>query len=330
MPPRDCQTRALVAKFKNSSMEPQTAWTVIAHRGARAFAPENTLAAFEKARQLDADMVEFDVQSSADGQPVVVHDDSLERCSNVEQFFPNRSDYRVGSFSFAQIQLLDAGSWFVHQLALPPAQRQAFLRTLMPQEIELYISESDRSLYTSGEVRHPTLGQALACCRDLGLSANIELKAPDSDRNDTSSNSARIPPSFIQSVVQEVHRHGLRRDVLVSSFDHESLRRVKEIDPGLRIGVLVAGAIGNPLEYCRALDAAAYHPGCLPGYDAVGFDSVEYQSTGRLPTALFRLLRDNGIAVNVWTVNDQDQMRALIAAGVTGLFTDYPNRVKSL
>lgn len=71
---------------------------VIAHRGARAYAPENTLPAFRKAAELGAAMVELDVQLTADGLPVVLHDDTLERCSNVTAAFPGRTDYRVQSF----------------------------------------------------------------------------------------------------------------------------------------------------------------------------------------------------------------------------------------
>ena len=71
---------------------PRATPRVIAHRGARAFAPENTLTAFEKAARLSADGVELDVQLTADGHLVVVHDETLERCSNVRELFPGRSD----------------------------------------------------------------------------------------------------------------------------------------------------------------------------------------------------------------------------------------------
>src|SRR5438477_10719480 len=62
----------------------------IAHRGARAFAPENTLEAFEKAARLGCPMFECDVHLSADGELIVVHDDDLVRCSNVREAFPGR------------------------------------------------------------------------------------------------------------------------------------------------------------------------------------------------------------------------------------------------
>ena len=74
---------------------------IIGHRGASAAAPENTLAAFRLAQQQGADGIEFDVQLSADGVPVVIHDDTVERTTNGRG--------RVSDLTLAQLQTLDAG-----------------------------------------------------------------------------------------------------------------------------------------------------------------------------------------------------------------------------
>jgi len=76
---------------------------VIAHRGASAYAPENTLAAFELAVEQGADMLEFDVHLSADDQPVVIHDETLGRTTS--------GAGRVRDHSLRQLKRLDAGSW---------------------------------------------------------------------------------------------------------------------------------------------------------------------------------------------------------------------------
>jgi glycerophosphoryl diester phosphodiesterase len=86
--------------------------TVIAHRGASAYAPENTLAAIDKAARLGFSWVENDVQRTKDGQLVVLHDDSLARTTNVEDVFPGRAPWKVRDFTAAEIARLDAGSWF--------------------------------------------------------------------------------------------------------------------------------------------------------------------------------------------------------------------------
>lgn len=76
---------------------------VDAHRGASASFPENTLAAFEAGVASGADSVEFDVQVSADGVAVVIHDDTVDRTTN--------GTGTVGELSVEELQALDAGSW---------------------------------------------------------------------------------------------------------------------------------------------------------------------------------------------------------------------------
>ncbi|KOV59036.1 glycerophosphodiester phosphodiesterase [Streptomyces sp. MMG1121] len=86
--------------------------TVIAHRGASAYAPENTLASIDKASQLGFTWVENDVQRTKDGELVVIHDDSLRRTTDVERVFPGRAPWKVKDFTAAEIARLDAGSWY--------------------------------------------------------------------------------------------------------------------------------------------------------------------------------------------------------------------------
>ncbi|MFD9718355.1 glycerophosphodiester phosphodiesterase [Streptomyces sp. NPDC059076] len=86
--------------------------SVIAHRGASGYAPENTLAAVDLADDMGFDWVENDVQRTRDGQLVVVHDETLARTTDVEQRFPDRAPWRVRDFTGAEISTLDAGSWF--------------------------------------------------------------------------------------------------------------------------------------------------------------------------------------------------------------------------
>lgn len=76
---------------------------ILAHRGASAYAPENTIAAFQLARELGADGVEFDVQLTKDKIPVIIHDDTVDRTTDGKG--------RVDSLTIAEIARLDAGSW---------------------------------------------------------------------------------------------------------------------------------------------------------------------------------------------------------------------------
>jgi glycerophosphoryl diester phosphodiesterase len=95
--------------------------TLVAHRGASAYAPEHTLASYRLALEQKADFVEQDLAVTQDLVLICLHDESLERTTNVEEVFPDRAvvDPATGrkrwlavDFTLAEIKQLDAGSWF--------------------------------------------------------------------------------------------------------------------------------------------------------------------------------------------------------------------------
>ena len=90
--------------------------TVMAHRGLSADAPENTLYAFSDAISVGADFIELDVQQTKDGVLVVMHDSNLKRTTGVNK--------DIWDVNYADIQDLDAGSWF------DPAYANARIPTL--------------------------------------------------------------------------------------------------------------------------------------------------------------------------------------------------------
>ena len=79
-------------------------FVVIAHRGASAYYPENTMIAFRKSIELGAEMIELDVLMSKDGVPIVFHDAKLDKKTNGKG--------SVGNFTVSELKQLDAGSWF--------------------------------------------------------------------------------------------------------------------------------------------------------------------------------------------------------------------------
>ncbi|MEE3369049.1 MAG: glycerophosphodiester phosphodiesterase family protein [Planctomycetota bacterium] len=89
---------------------------VIAHRGNSSQAPENTLAAFREAVNVGANLVELDYYHCADGIPVVVHDRNLQRTTNAVRALGIK-DPLVDKQTLAQLERLDAGSWFDKKFA---------------------------------------------------------------------------------------------------------------------------------------------------------------------------------------------------------------------
>ncbi len=94
-----------------STLRPLTSdVAVIAHRGASAYGPEHTLAAYKQAMTMKADYVEFDLQMTKDGQLIAMHDETLARTTNAKELYPDRAPWRVKDFTLDEIKRLDAGS----------------------------------------------------------------------------------------------------------------------------------------------------------------------------------------------------------------------------
>jgi glycerophosphoryl diester phosphodiesterase len=85
---------------------------VVAHRGASYDAPEETIPAYTVARDLGADYLEMDVQRTKDGVLIALHDNTLERTTNIAQVFPKRVKDPLNTFTLAEVKELDAGTWF--------------------------------------------------------------------------------------------------------------------------------------------------------------------------------------------------------------------------
>jgi glycerophosphoryl diester phosphodiesterase len=227
---------------------PQPAPLVLAHRGARMVAPENTLEAFSVALAQGADGVELDVHCTADGALVVHHDAEA-----------------VGLGILAERQLAD-------------------IRAERPEI--------------------PTLDEVLDACE--GSLVNIEIKNLPTDADyDDSDRAAAL-------VVQLLDGRGHRDDVLVSSFNLATIDRVRELEPAVPTGYL---SIFDPLE---GLDICAEHGhGALhPFFALVSVETVD---------AIMRRAQDLDVAINVWTVNDGDEMVRFAAAGVAAIITDVPD-----
>lgn len=90
--------------WMKSRNETNRTWINIAHRGASGYAPENTMAAFEKALEMGADLLELDVQLSTDGHVVVIHDYTVERTTDGQG--------KVEDLTLEESRKLDAGAWY--------------------------------------------------------------------------------------------------------------------------------------------------------------------------------------------------------------------------
>jgi glycerophosphoryl diester phosphodiesterase len=254
-----------------------------AHRGDRSVRPENTLSALRSSIG-KCDFIEIDVQLSKDRIPVIMHDDTLGRTSNVKElaFFAGRCPWRVRDFTLKELQRLDFGSWFY--------DKDPF-GCIKAQKVDLSkIKDKSEPLLT--------LEKALLFAKEENMFINVEIKAmhdwiPDRDT-----------VTIIADVIKKLHAEPL---VLLSSFHHDYLPICKELLPDIPTAALTEKrARKNLIAYLGTLQADACHP------------DKKY-----INESTVRELRKAGYFVNVYTVNDPLRQQELFSWGVNGVFTDY-------
>ncbi|MEG3626115.1 glycerophosphodiester phosphodiesterase [Streptomyces poriticola] len=198
--------------------------TVVAHRGASAYAPENTLAAVDKAAELGIRWVENDVQRTRDGELVVLHDDSLKRTTDVEEVFPGRAPWKVKDFTAAEIARLDAGSWFgdAYAGARVPTLEQ-FLNRVEHHHQKLLLEIKNPQLYPGIE------RQTLKVLANEGW----------------------------------LDRRHLSGRLIVQSFSADSVRAVHELKPAVKTGFLGTPPLSALPAYAAFTDQINPHHGSL-------------------------------------------------------------------
>ncbi len=254
----------------------------IAHRGARFAAPENTLPAARKAAEFGADAWEFDVQMSSDGIPVVIHDNTLSRTSDVCEIesLSEKFPWLVHEFTLAELQKLNFGRWFI--------EHDPFGRG----------KPADCPYEDLSDIKLPTLWEALTFSKAVKLKINIEIKDLSGLPGDA---------DVVEKVLETVRILDMGDEVLISSFNYNYLRKIKDLAPDISTAVLTDIPQSDPLGLLGELGAEAYNPAA----DAVDADTISF-------------LGKEGFYTNVWTVNDENSMMKWIQAGVSGIFTDFP------
>ena len=239
-------------------------FTVIAHRGASAYYPENTLPSFEGAIAMGADMVELDVQLSSDNEVVVFHDEKISRCTDGRG--------KIADHTLAELRKLDAGSWF------------------------------DKKFKNA---RIPTLAEVLGVCKNK-IAVNIEIKTE------------AVGKMFFGGIEEEclkiVEQAGMRKHVVFSSFDPRAIMHLKQIDDTVTVAVLF-----EKKHYGSKLPSDIIES---VGADAFNCSLSEFNKTW------LANIKSNNIPVNIYTVNDEKNMKRFINMGVSGIFTNNPDILK--
>jgi glycerophosphoryl diester phosphodiesterase len=280
---------------------------IIAHRGASYLAPEETLPAFLLARELGADYLEFDVQRTRDGILVAVHDDDLSRTTNVREVFPGREKDTLDTFTFAELQRLDAGSWFNREFVDRARSSFRGMRILRVEEV---------------------IRAAESGWRRPGV--YIETKA------------AHRFPGIERQLVELLIAHGWidrgrsAGQVIFQSFEPESLARISALAPGSpRLLLIDEVMVRKDGWESLVRKAATIGAGIGPwGFRwASGPDwSVRDAPRRYLMTWPWYIGQAHraGLFVHPWTIDDGWEMWMVNVGGADGLFTARPELAVSV
>ncbi|MBV4417916.1 glycerophosphodiester phosphodiesterase [Clostridium tyrobutyricum] len=166
--------------------------------------------------------------------------------------------------------------------------------------------------YTYDEIRKfdagkgekvPSLDELLNFMKNKNLLLNLELKNDVVNYN-----------NLEKDTINKIYEYGLEKNVIISSFNHQSMKRVKQYDSSIRTGLLYGSTICKPEEYAKQMGADALHP----LFSLVMDQDVVHD------------IKKSGILINAYTVNREDEMKKLIGLGIDGIITNYPNILKKL
>lgn len=281
---------------------------IYGHRGARGVLPENTLESFRHVRDTGVQGLEIDVQNAAGRVPVVVHDPlvPMQFAREPDGSWLPGSGPKIHDLSLVQLQAYDVGR-------LNPAHP--------------YGARYPRQQPLDG-ARIPSLDAVLDWAQnETGLILNIEVKsyATRADLGDP-------PEILVEDLLSVINRYAVAKQVLISSFDWRVLSALRERSPDMARGYLTYEqaddnqTINENSPWMAGLSLADFG-GSLPRLIAAQDAQCWCAYFGDLTEARLREAQDLGLAVNVWTVNEPSDVARMLAMGVDGIITDYPEHV---
>lgn len=146
----------------------------------------------------------------------------------------------------------------------------------------------------------PTLREYMELVKDLPLITNIELKTNIYDYE-----------GLCEKVYEMIKEYHYQDRVIISSFNHYSVVRMKEMAPELKYGFLSESWLLDTGAYCNRYGVPCYHP-----------------LRGNCTPELVKEMKDHGLEINVFTVNEEEEVRAFYALGIDGIIGNHPDMTK--
>lgn len=244
---------------------------IIAHRGASGLAPENTLAAFQKAIDIGVDRIEMDLRQSIDGEVVVIHDKTIMRTTN--------GWGSVRKLSLKRLQRYSAGSWFHPDFSAEKVPTFREVLELINGQTTLLLEIKEGSPYHHGIERN------------------------------------------ILKIINEYKAHEW---CIIQSFNDQVLNNFRNA-PDLH---------SNVQKLFEALiPVAPFYAGSRFSYKRIktyGFAEEININYRYVNPRVVRKVHEMGKKVNVWTVNQPQNLIKYTQMGVDGIITDFPDKLKEI
>lgn len=283
------------------------------HRGARGLLPENTLPAFAQALTIGVTTLELDTAVTRDGVVVVSHDAILnpDITRDARGQWIKRSDIAIHDLSFAELQQYDVGR-------------------INPQSV--YARRFPEQQPRDG-TRVPRLAEVFALARRAGNNSvrfNVETKISPEHAQRT------LPPAeFARTLITLIRNEGLEKRVTIQSFDWRTLQVVQQEAPQITTVYLTAqqpwqdniraAATSSPWTAGRHVSRFG---GSLAQLVKAAGGTAWSPYYGEVTEAAVHEARKLGLRVIVWTVNEPGDIERMIALGVDGIISDYPDRLR--
>ncbi|GAA0934050.1 glycerophosphodiester phosphodiesterase family protein [Nonomuraea longicatena] len=274
------------------------------HRGARGLWPENTLPGLGRTMELGVDALELDVALTADRRLVLTHDLTVSAVTSADTRPLSADDpcfpyvgKPINTLELAQLRMLDVG------VRLPRHPNDPFALTQKPIP----------------DTRMPTLGAVLGLVNAYAADSvrlHVELKS-DPTRPELSAD----PRLFANLVLDELDRHGRLGNAAILSFDWRILSHAAASAPGTWRFALIE------------LDTLHWHDDLgddIPAAAAAAGATTLSPEHAMVDEHLMRQCERAGLDVAVWTVNDVALAARMLDLGVSGVVTDYPDRMREL
>jgi glycerophosphoryl diester phosphodiesterase len=291
------------------------------HRGARGLSPENTLPSFEVALDIGVSSIETDVHLTADGIPVLFHDPRISphHCRLRPGLSAPNPEHRplIATLTLEQLRSYDADlnpddSRFPRQSAVvPPVARMCSERLdispfVIPRLSDLFALVSDYCGDAGVQAGKTDLQRAQAEKVRLDLELKRVPFFPQAIGDQFEGTNASL---FEVQVLSEIRVAGLLDRCRVRSFDHRSVKALKQIEPRIEVAILIAeNAPVSPADIAHQAGATIY---CS---DYRFLDRVQVEQAHAA-----------GMRVIPWTVNDVNEFQILLDWRVDGVTTDFPD-----